>query len=135
MTQMLATISLYNGVKCGTLECEHMNSWIKYGDECDSKIQMYWFVTIDVLGVAVGTGPSSGQRQPAGGASRWFPPFSRMIFMFWNDLLMMIFYYILVEWWNDDEVFDWILDDCRNDYEMPIEFLMNVETMKKLLMF
>jgi hypothetical protein len=48
---------------------------------------------------------------------------------------MMIFYYILVEWWNDDEVFDWILDDCRNDYEMPIEFLMNDETMTKLLMF
>jgi hypothetical protein len=26
MTQMLVTISLYNGVKCGTFECEHMNS-------------------------------------------------------------------------------------------------------------
>jgi len=29
-----------------------MNSWNKYGDEYDSKIQIYWFVTIDVLGSA-----------------------------------------------------------------------------------
>jgi len=35
----------------------------------------------------------------------------------------------------DDEVFDWILDDCPNNYEMSIEFLMNVETMTKMLMF
>jgi hypothetical protein len=48
---------------------------------------------------------------------------------------MVIFYEIFVEWWNDDEVFDWILDDCWNDYEMSIEFLMNVETMTKMLMF
>jgi hypothetical protein len=26
---------LYDGVKCGTLECERMNFWNKYGDECD----------------------------------------------------------------------------------------------------
>jgi len=31
-------------------------------------------------------------------------------------------------------VFDWIVDDCRNDYELSIEFLMNVETMMKLLL-
>jgi len=92
MTQMLVTISLYDGVKCGTLECEHMNSWIKYGDECDLKIQMYCFVTIDILSGTVEIGPSSGQGQPAGGAGRWFPPFFRMMFMFSNDLLMMIFY-------------------------------------------
>jgi hypothetical protein len=48
---------------------------------------------------------------------------------------MVIFYEIFVEWWNDDEVFDWILDDCWNDYEMSIEFLMNVETITKMLMF
>jgi hypothetical protein len=64
-----------------------------------------------------------------------FPPFSCMLFMFWNDLFMMIYYWILDEWWNDDEVFDWILDDCWNDYEMFIEFLMNVKTMSKMLMF
>jgi hypothetical protein len=60
MTQMLVTISLYDGVKYGTLECEHMKSWNKYGDECDSKIQIYWFVTIDVLGGAVGIGQMTG---------------------------------------------------------------------------
>jgi len=75
MTQMLVTISLYDGVNFGTLECEHMNSWNKYGDECDSKIQIYWFVTIDVLGGAVGIGSSSGQGQPASGAGRWLSPF------------------------------------------------------------
>ena len=71
---MLVTISWYDGVKCGTLECEHMNSWNKYGDKCDSKIQMYWFVTIDVLGGVIGIGPSSRQEQPTGGAGRWLSP-------------------------------------------------------------
>jgi hypothetical protein len=71
---MLVTISWYDGVKYGTLECEHMNSWNKFGDECDSKIQMYWFVTIDVVGGAVGIGPSSRQEQPTGGAGRWLSP-------------------------------------------------------------
>jgi hypothetical protein len=36
-----------------------MNSWNKGGDEGDSKIQMYWFMTIDVLGGMVGIGPLS----------------------------------------------------------------------------
>jgi len=49
-------------------------------------------VTINVLDGAVGTRPSSRQGQPAGGAGRWFPPFSRMMFIFSNDLLIMIFY-------------------------------------------
>jgi hypothetical protein len=89
---MLVTISLYDGVKCGTLKGEHMNSWNKYGDRCDLRMQMYWFVAIDVLGGVGGIGPSLGQGQPASGAGRWFPPFSRMMFMFWNNLLMMIFY-------------------------------------------
>jgi hypothetical protein len=31
-------------------------------------------------------------------------------------------------------MFDWILDKCWDDYEMLIEFLMNVETMMKMLM-
>jgi len=46
---------------------------------------------IDVLGGAIGIEPSSGQGQTAGGTCKWFPPFSRMMFMFW-DLLMMIYY-------------------------------------------
>jgi hypothetical protein len=108
---------------------------VSYGDECDLKMQMYWFVATDVLGGVAGIRPSPGQGQPISGAGRWFPPFSCMMFMFWNDLLMVIFYEIFVEWWNDDEVFDWILDDCWNDYEMSIEFLMNVETITKMLMF
>jgi hypothetical protein len=86
---------------------------------------------IDVLGGAAGIRPSSGQGQTTGGIGRWFPPFSRMMFMIWNDLLMMIYYWILDEWWNDNEMFDWILNDCWNDYEMLIEF----ETMLKMLMF
>jgi len=39
-------------------------------------------VAIDVLGGVGGIGPSLGQGQPASGAGRWFPPFSRMMFMF-----------------------------------------------------
>jgi hypothetical protein len=89
---MLVTISLYVGVKCETLECEHMDSWNKYGDECDLRMQMYWLVAMNVLGGVAGIRQSPGQLQPASGAGRWFPPFSRMMFIFWNDLLMMIFY-------------------------------------------
>jgi len=89
---MLVTISLYDGVKCAMLECVHMDSWNKYGDESDLKMQMYWFVTVDVLGGVAKIGPLLGQGQPTSGAGRWFPPFSRMILIFWNDLLMMIFY-------------------------------------------
>jgi hypothetical protein len=86
------TISLYDGVKCGTLECENMNSWNKFGDEYDLRMQMYWFVTIDVLGGVAGIEPSPRQGQPASGVGRWFPPFSHIMFMFGNDLLMVIFY-------------------------------------------
>jgi hypothetical protein len=71
---MFVTISLYDGIKRGTLECEHMDSWNKYSDECGLRMQMYWFVAIDVLGGVVGIGPSSWQGQPAGRAGRWFPP-------------------------------------------------------------
>lgn len=61
---------------CGTLECEHVDSWNMYGDEsCDFKMQMCWFVTIDVLGGVTEIGPSTGQGHPTGGTSRWFPPF------------------------------------------------------------
>jgi len=71
---MLVTISWYDDVKCGTLECEHMNSLNMCGDEYDSKIFMYWFMTIDVLGGVVGIGPSSRPEQPADGAGRWVAP-------------------------------------------------------------
>jgi hypothetical protein len=64
-----------------------------HGDELgDYWIRMYWFVAIDVLRGATKIGPSSGQGQPAGGTGKWFPPFSQMMFMFWNDLHMMIYY-------------------------------------------
>jgi len=79
-------------------------------------------MAIDVLGGGAGIRSSSGQGQPASAAGRWFPPFSRMIFMFWNNLLMMIFYYILV---NDEMTMKCL-----------IEFLMIVEmTMKYRLGF
>jgi hypothetical protein len=101
---MLVTTSLHDGVKCGTLECEHMDSWNKYSDECDSRMQMYWFVAIDVLGVVAEIRPSSGQGQPICGAGRWFPPFSRMMLMLWNDLLMNDIllnpWWMMKRWWN-----------------------------------
>jgi hypothetical protein len=46
MTQMLKTISLYDGVIYETFECEHMDSWNKYGDECDLRMQIYWIVVL-----------------------------------------------------------------------------------------
>jgi hypothetical protein len=78
---MILTNLLCDGVKCGTLECEHMDSWNKYGVECDLRKQMYWCVVVDVLGGAAGIGPSSGQGQPTGGTGRWFPPFSCTMLM------------------------------------------------------
>jgi hypothetical protein len=86
MTYMLVTISLYDGVKWGTPEHEYMDSWNKYRDECDLRMQIYWFVALDVLGGAAGIGPLSRQEQPAGGTGKWFPPFSCMMSMFWKDL-------------------------------------------------
>jgi hypothetical protein len=47
---------------------------------------------IDVLSGVAGIEPSSRQGQTAGGTARWFPPFSHMMFMILNDLLMMIYY-------------------------------------------
>jgi len=48
-----------------------------YGNEsCDFKMQMSLFVTIDVLGGAIGQG------HPTGGTGRWFPPFSCIMLMF-----------------------------------------------------
>jgi len=89
---MLVTISLYDCVKYGAFECEHMDSWNRYGDECDFRMQMCWFVTIDVLSGATVIGPLTGQVHPTGGMGKWFLHFSRMMFTFSNDLLMMIYY-------------------------------------------
>jgi hypothetical protein len=83
---------MYDCVKYGTFACEHMDYWNSYGDECDFRMRMCWFVTIDMLGGATMIGPSIEQGHLIGGISRWFPSFSRMMFMFWNNLLMMIFY-------------------------------------------
>jgi len=47
---------------------------------------------IDVIGGAAWIDPSLGQGQTAGGTCRWFPSFSHMMFMFCNDLCMMIYY-------------------------------------------
>ena len=79
---------MYDGVKYGTLECKHMNSWNKYGDECDLRMQMYWFVAIDVLGGVVGIGPSPGQGQPVSGAGWWFPPFF-LVMMFMLEMIYL----------------------------------------------
>jgi len=38
-----------------------MDSWNKYGDEYDLRMQMYWFVVVDVLAGAAKVGRSSGQ--------------------------------------------------------------------------
>jgi hypothetical protein len=45
-----------------------------------------------MLGGATMIGPLIEQGHPTGGMGRWFPPFSCMMFMFRNNLLMMIFY-------------------------------------------
>jgi hypothetical protein len=75
--------ALCDCVICGTLEFEHVDSWNMYGNEsCDFKMQMSLFVTIDVLGGA------TGQGHPTGRTGRWFPPFSCIMLMFWNDLLV-----------------------------------------------
>jgi hypothetical protein len=47
---MIKMIALYD-CNLWTLECEHMYSWNLYGDEsCDYRMQIYRFVTINVVG-------------------------------------------------------------------------------------
>ena len=49
---MSKMIALYD-CNIWTLECEHVCSWNWYDYElCDYRMQMYWFVTIDMLGGA-----------------------------------------------------------------------------------
>jgi hypothetical protein len=70
-------------------------------------------------------------RTPHGWKGRWFPHFSCMMLMFWNDLLMddillnpwwmmrqrwnvwLNFWWMLQRLWN----VDWVLDECWNDDE------------------
>jgi hypothetical protein len=76
-------IALCDCVIYGTLECEHVDSWNMYGDESsDFRMQMSWFVTIDVLGGA------TEQGHPTWGTCKWFPSFSYIMLMLWNDLLV-----------------------------------------------
>ena len=86
-------ISLYDCVKYGTLECEHMDSWNRCSDEsCDFRIQMCWLVTIDVLGGATGIGPSTKQGYPTGGIGRWLPPPFNITWVSKVNLLWRIYY-------------------------------------------
>jgi hypothetical protein len=76
----------------GTLEYEHVYSWNIYGDElCDYRMQMYVFVTIDVLGGVTEIGPSIRQRHPTGGTGMWFPP---------SSYVMLIYKMFYCEWHN-----------------------------------
>jgi len=56
---------------------------------------------IDVLGGVAKIGPSSGQRQTAGGTGRWFPPFSYDIYVLkwftYNDILLN-HYWMMKRW-------------------------------------
>jgi hypothetical protein len=80
-------------------------------------------VAIDILGGATRIEPLLGQGQPASGTGRWFPPFSRMMFMFWNDILLnpcwmmkrrwsvwLNFWWLSERLWNANRV----LDDDKN---------------------
>ena len=67
---------------------------------------------INVLGGATGIGPATGQGYPTGGAGWWFPPFSCIMLMFWNDLVMddmLLSCRWMLKWlWN----VDWFVDEC-----------------------
>jgi hypothetical protein len=131
---------LYDGVKCGTLECGHIDSWNKYGDECDLKMQMYWLVAMDVLGGVAGIRPSPRQGQPTSGAGRWFPPFfSYDVYVLkwftYDDILLNHCWMMKRRWsvwlnswwlskrlWNVDRVLDeyWNNDENNNVVKWPI---------------
>jgi hypothetical protein len=82
---MIKMIALYD-CDIWTLECEHVYSWKLYGDElCVTEMQMYWFVTINVLG---GT---TRQGHPMEGAGRWLPPLSSITLVSEVNLLWRIY--------------------------------------------
>jgi hypothetical protein len=64
-------------------------------------------VAIDVLGGATGIGPSAGQGQPAGGAGRWFPPFSHDV----NALKWFTYgWYIIGSLMNDETMMKCLIE-------------------------
>jgi len=62
-----------------------------------SAIQMCWFVTIDVLGGAIETEPSTEQGHSTRGTGRWFPPPSSITWVSEVNLLQMIYCCVI---WN-----------------------------------
>ena len=63
------------------------------------KIEIYWFLDIDVAGGAVGIEPSSGQEQSRSRAGRWIAP----LFFIW--LVIGILNWVLYEYKGVDIVF------------------------------
>jgi len=108
---------IYRDMRCVDDFWVRSYSWNKYGDECYLKMQMYWFVVIDVLGGVVRIRPSPGQGQPTSGAGRWFPPFSRMILCF---EIIYLWCYFIISLLNDETTMKCV-----------IEFLMIVELTRK----
>ena len=99
---------------CGTLEYEPVYASSMHGDELgDYWIRTYWFMAIDVLGGSTKIGPLSRQGHPTSGTCRWFPLFSSMMLMFWNDLLMddilLNPWWTMKRWWNVWSSSWWIL--------------------------
>jgi len=82
---MIKMIALYD-CDIWTLECEHVYSWKLYVDVlCVTKMEMYWFVTINVLG---GT---TRQGHPMEGAARWLLPLSSVTLVSEVNLLRRIY--------------------------------------------
>jgi len=90
---------------------------------------MYWFVMTYVFRCCNQDWTFDRARTPTKGTCRWFPPFSRMMLMFWNDLLMddilLNPWWRMKQWWNV-WLNSWrmlkqlwnvnrILDECWND--------------------
>jgi len=74
----------------------------------DCKCADLW--SLMCLGDVTEIGPTTRQWHPTKGTGRWFPPFSCIMWMFWNNLF------------EDDILLR--CDECLNNYEMLIELLM-----------
>ena len=69
-------------------------------------------MTIDVLSGGTEIGPSNEQGHSTGDTSSWFPPFSCIMLMLWNDLVMDD---MLLSCWrmlNRLRDVDWVADEC-----------------------
>jgi hypothetical protein len=62
-----------------------------------TEMQMYWFMTIDVLGGATETQSAIGQGHPTKGVGRWFPPPSSVTLVSEVNLLRRIYCCVI---WN-----------------------------------